>query len=207
MDTGQGPRDRLLSAALRVLEAEGPDALQARRLAGEIGASTMAVYTHFGALPALVEAVVRDGLLRFADHVRAVPETEDPVADLMARGMAFGEWALQNPQLYRLMYERGRTWTLPEGAETFGILHGGVERALAAGRFRHQDATLAATQILGSTHGFLMLLMGGFITDMGEDPAEVIAALSVDLMVGLGDRRERAERSFAAARARRESSA
>ena len=212
-----GPRDRLLAASLRLLEEEGPQALQARRLAAEIDASTMAVYTHFGGMPRLLEAVVLEGLGRFAAHVRSrAAETEDPVADLMAGGMAYGEFAFPNPQLYRLMFgltdsprlplfafdvtEPGRPGTPPEGSEAFSVLLGSVERVLAAGRFRPQEATVAAAQVLSATHGFVLLSIGGLLGDP-ESVNDVIAQMSVNLMVGLGDSREAAERSFAAAQA------
>ena len=61
-------RRRLLDAAAQVLAEEGPSALTARRLTRDVGASTMAVYTHFGSMPALVREVVADGFARL--HAR-----------------------------------------------------------------------------------------------------------------------------------------
>src|SRR5258706_10004983 len=97
-------RTRLLDVALEMLEESGPEALQARTLTAEIGASTQAVYTLFGGMPGLFEALVVDGFARFARHVEAVPETDDPVADFFTKGAAFCDWALGHPQLYRLMF-------------------------------------------------------------------------------------------------------
>ena len=54
-------RRRLVEVAADLLGEEGPAALSARRLAREAGTSTMAVYTHFGGMPALVRAVVAEG--------------------------------------------------------------------------------------------------------------------------------------------------
>lgn len=203
------PRDQLLEAAFRALEAEGPQALQARRLTGEIGTSTMAVYTHFGGMPGLVEALVREGLARFAAHVRErAPETDDPMADLIAGGLAYGEFALTNPQLYRLMFglaggphvrslpDAERTFEMAEGGEALSVLLGSVERVLESGLFPPQDARAAATQILSVTHGFLLLQIGGFVE---EELRDVMPALAVNLMVGLGADREATERSLARA--------
>ena len=52
------PRERLVEAGTRLLERDGPEALQARKVAAEIGASTMAVYTHFGGMNGLLEAII-----------------------------------------------------------------------------------------------------------------------------------------------------
>ena len=72
-----------------------------------------------------------------------------------------------------------------------------VERVIEAGRIRPQEPTPAATQILSATHGFVLLAISGFIDSQGVQ--DVMAQLAVNLMVGFGDTRRRAERSLAAA--------
>jgi AcrR family transcriptional regulator len=209
-DTSLSTRDRLVAAALAVLEREGPTALQARTLAGEIGASTMAVYTHFGGMPKLIEAMVSEGFARFAEHVRRVPQTDDPMADFIAEGMAYVEFAMQNPQLYLVLFgltDLGRIrklppdanapWDLAEAVDALSVPVSAVERVIEADRIRPQDPTRAATQILSATHGFVLLAMSGFIDSQGLQ--DVMAPMTINLMVGLGDTRRRAERSLAAA--------
>jgi AcrR family transcriptional regulator len=202
-DNALSPRDRLVTAALAVLERDGPVAIQARTLAAEIGASTMAVYTHFGSMPKLIEAVVREGLARFAEHTRGVPHTDDPVADLISGGLAYAEFAMRNPQLYRLLFGLSdlggvnSPWNLAEGVDALSVLEVAVERVIAAGRIRPQAAKPAATQVLSATHGFVLLAMTGSID--GQGLQEVMAPLAINLMVGLGDTRRRAQRSLAAA--------
>ena len=209
-DTSLSTRDRLVAAALVVLERDGPAAIQARTLAAEIGASTMAVYTHFGGMPTLIDAMLREGFARFAEHTRGVPHTEDPVADLIAGGLAYGEFAMQNPQLYRWLFgltdlggvhkpsaDAATTWDLAEGVDALSVLVAAVERVIEAGRIRSQEPAPAATQILSATHGFVLLTMGRFIDFRGLQ--DVMGPLVINLMVGLGDTRRRAQRSLRAA--------
>jgi AcrR family transcriptional regulator len=209
-DSASSTRDRLVAAALTVLERDGLAAIQARTLASEIGASTMAVYTHFGGMPKLIEAMVREGLERFADHTRGVPHTDDPMADLIAGGLAYAEFAMHNPQLYRLLFgltDLGRAlemptdattpWDLTEGVDALSVLVNAVQRVIQAGRIRPQEPTPAAVQILSATHGFVLLAMTGIIVSHGLP--DVMAPLAVNLIVGLGDTRPRAERSLATA--------
>lgn len=209
-DTPLSTRDRLVAAALVVLERDGPAAIQARTLAREIGASTMAVYTQFGGMPTLIDAMQREGFARFAEHTRGVPHTEDPVADLIAGGLAYGEFAMQNPQLYRWLFgltdlvgvhkssaDATTPWDLAEGVDALSVLVAAVERVIEAGRIRPQEPAPAATQILSATHGFVLLTMGRFIDFQGLQ--DVMAPLVINLMVGLGDTRRRAERSLRAA--------
>jgi len=209
-DTSLSTRDRLVAAALVVLERDGPAAIQARTLAREIGASTMAVYTQFGGMPALIDAMLREGLARFAEHTRSVPHTDDPVADLIAGGLAYGEFAMQNAQLYRWIFgltdlvgahkpsaDAATPWDLAEGIDALSVLVAAVERVIKAGRIRPQEPTPAATQILSATHGFVLLTMSRFIDFRGLH--DVLGPLAINLMVGLGDTRRRAKRSLRAA--------
>jgi AcrR family transcriptional regulator len=199
MDAVKPTRDALLDAALRVLEAEGLHAVQARRVTAEIGASTMAVYTHFGGMPGLLDAMIREGLSRFAAHVRSRPAIEEPLADLFSGGLAYGEFALTNPRLYGLVFgladgtrapDAAAALATEEGVDALSVLLESVERVIAAGVIREQDARAAATQILSVTHGFLMLQIGGFVE---EELRDQMAPMAINLMVGLGAERAAAE--------------
>ncbi len=46
-------RDEMLHAAVNLLDNDGPDALQTRKVTSAAGTSTMAVYTHFGGMRSL----------------------------------------------------------------------------------------------------------------------------------------------------------
>lgn len=211
-------RDVLLEKAQAVLEAEGPEGLQARRLTAELGTSTQAVYTLFGGMPGLFEAMVVGGFSRFGEHVGSVPESDDPVADHFVKGAVYCDWALAHPQLYRLMFgltggglrlHAGLEMTLagtlanfPEGRAAADVLVRSVQRVRSVGRIRAVDPVAAAGQFLSATHGYVLLEMGGVFGNPGEG-LQMMGALAVNLMVGLGDRRDAAERSLAAALERR----
>lgn len=141
-------RDDLLRAAVGLLDEHGPDALQTRRVAGAAGTSTMAVYTHFGGMPQLITAVTDEGLRQF-DAALTVPTTEDPVADLLAIGVAYRSFAIERPHLYRLMFGSTSAHGINAPAHnmltlslaqidahipSFAHLVRGVQRAMQAGR-------------------------------------------------------------------------
>jgi AcrR family transcriptional regulator len=207
-------RQRLLDVALARVEESGPEVLRARELTAEIGASTQALYTLFGGMPGLFEAIVADGFTRFAAHVAAVPETDDPVADFFAKGLAFGEWALTHPQLYRLMFGvtggglrqhagleltvAGAANSSPEARSAMNVMTRSMERVVAAGRIRPVDPVLASGQFLSATHGYLLLAIAGVFTPAG-DGLEVARSFGVNLMVGLGDSPDAAKSSMSAA--------
>jgi AcrR family transcriptional regulator len=209
-------RARLIEVSVRRLEESGPETLQARTLTAEIGASTQALYTLFGGMPGLFEAIVADGFERFAEHVKAVPETDDPVADFFAQGWAFGEWALTHPQLYRLMFGltggglrqhagleltvAGAANSSPEAQSAMNVMVSSMERVVESGRIRPVDPVLASGQFLSATHGYLLLAIAGVFTPADEG-LDVARSFGVNLMVGLGDDPEAAARSMRAVEA------
>src|ERR1700748_3286483 len=95
-------RAELLHAAVAILNEDGPDALQTRKVAGAAGTSTMAVYTHFGGMRGLIAEVAEEGLRQF-DAALSVPQTADPVADLLAIRDAYRRYAIELQHMYRLI--------------------------------------------------------------------------------------------------------
>jgi AcrR family transcriptional regulator len=197
-------RARLLDVARRAVEEAGPEVLRARALTAEVGTSTQAIYTHFGGMPGLLGAVVADGFARFASHVAAVPESDDPVADFFAKGWAYSEWALTHPQLYRLMFGltggglrqhaglemsvAGTVTNSPEAQSAIDVLVRSMTRVRDSGRIDPVDPVVAAGQFLSATHGYVLLEIAGAFGP-GGDGLSVARPLAVNLMVGLGDSR------------------
>jgi AcrR family transcriptional regulator len=168
-------RERLVEAAATLLADEGPAALSTRRLANEVGTSTMAVYTHFGGLPQLVRAVVNEGFARLAEHMDAVPQTDDPLTDVYELGVAYRANAHDNPHLYVVMFGsaslggyRLAKEELAEGRYTFDLLVAATQRVMDAGIWKRDDPEAVAGQLWCSLHGFVMLEFAGFFAGKSE---------------------------------------
>jgi AcrR family transcriptional regulator len=152
-------RMALLETAAELIAAEGPSQLSLRKLAQAVGTSTMAVYTHFGGMDELRREVRREGFNRLRDHLSAVAQTDDPVADIGQLGAAYYVNAVTNPNLYRAMFmeppvgpDDGDT-----GIDTFEILVAAVQRCIDAGRFAPGDAFAMAQQMWALSHGVVAL--------------------------------------------------
>lgn len=98
--------EALLDAAEALLVEGGLSALSVRAVATEAHTTTRAVYALFGSKSGLIEAVAARGYLLVAELANAVPTTDDPRADLIAAGLAFRDFALEHPMLFRLSFER-----------------------------------------------------------------------------------------------------
>jgi AcrR family transcriptional regulator len=211
-------RARLIAIATEAVEEAGPEVLRARAIAAEAGLSTQALYTHFGGMPGLIEAVVADGFAGFVAHTGAVGETEDPVCDFLARGWSWIDWALSHPNLYRLMFGltggelrhhsglemavAGTVGNSPQAQALLDLLVGSMQRVVDAKRIKSTDPVVPAAQCLSATHGWILLQLAGAFGP-GDLGLRVITGMSLDLMVGLGDSRAAAKRSLRAAQATR----
>lgn len=195
--------ERLLDAAARVLADEGRTAITARRLAAEIGASTMAVYTHFGSMDDVLARLWRRGFARFGAALDAPPGTDDPVADWMRQGWAYRRFALDNHHLYRIMFG-GVVQVSPDdpddraaAAATFTSLLDRLQRCIDAGRLTIPDLTVAGQVVWGAVHGRVMIELDGYDRVMGQDPVAVYAECMRRLAIGFGDDPAATERSLA----------
>lgn len=212
-------RDDLLHAAVALLDGDGPDALQTRKVAGAAGTSTMAVYTHFGGMRGLIAEVAEEGLRQF-DAAQTVPLSDDPVADLFATGAAYRGYAIERPHMYRLMFgstsahginaPAGNVLTLTVAEierhhPSFAHVVRVVRRCMLAGRITvggaDDDASVVATaaQFWASIHGFVMLELAGYYGADGAAAAPVLDAMTTNLLVALGDSSERVAQSLQSA--------
>jgi len=185
--------DRLLDAAARVLAEEGRDAVTARRLATEIGTSTMAVYTHFGSMDELLLGLWREGFARFGAALEDPPATDDPLADWAAQGWAYRRFALANPHLYRVMFGDGLTGfhrgdPADEAAAlaTFESLLARLQRAADAGRLQIDDLAVAGQVVWSMVHGHVTIELTGYFGSTGQDPAAVYAECLLRVALAFG---------------------
>lgn len=102
-------RRALIDAARRLLETEGPTALSLRAVAREAGVSPAAPYHHFKDKNDLLEAVAHEGWDMLNDLMTNARRQHVSVRDkLTALGVAYVQFARNNPALYRVMYDRSR---------------------------------------------------------------------------------------------------
>lgn len=190
-------RVALVERAALLLARREPVTLRA--IVEGTGATTMAVYTHFGGMAGLWRAVRQEGFTRLAAQVRAVEPSADPVHDLAALGAAYTRSALASPYLYRLMFDDAADLDDPEAAAaTFELLVACAARARATGRFSAaSDPGDVATRFWATGHGMIMLVLTGVL------PSETLArhapAVAQALFVAAGDEPAACARSVEAA--------
>jgi AcrR family transcriptional regulator len=205
--------ERVVQATVGLLAEQGPSAIKVRTVASASGVSTMAVYHYFGGIAELMRAVVGHGFKELDKAFSQVPVTEDPLADLFAMALTSRRVARENPHLYDLMFglstRRATYRPLPDSDVRFSgrspafqgayrHLAEACARLTSSGRVRHQQPEVLAAQLWSFVHGFITLELAEHFVEVDDPVAQVLQPMGVNLAVGLGDERERAQASHEA---------
>ncbi|RBP03469.1 TetR family transcriptional regulator [Roseiarcus fermentans] len=147
----------LHAAARQGLEAGGdPEQIGLRDLARKIGVSPTAAYRHFTNKEDLMASVAAEGFQELTEALKGAQHGPDPTVDI---GLAYIEFALTQPGLFRLMFgplltERDKHETLRDSAaEAFAI----VERLGCASGDSDAQRRAKAMVSYGALHGLANL--------------------------------------------------
>jgi AcrR family transcriptional regulator len=167
-------REALLAAAHDLLASEGPAALSVRRIAAAAGMSTMNLYSRFGGKDGVLDELFIDGFRRMSEEMADAPVSDDPIADLLACGHAYRDFARRNPTYYSLMFDRVVPDFQPSPRAVDAALAGlgrviaRVQRAMDEGKVRKGDAFQVAAALWACEHGLASL---EFRTPAGDHPS------------------------------------
>ncbi len=178
-------REKLLQTALEIVSEEGLAKVSMRKLGEEIGVSRTAPYRHFKGKGELLSAMAEDGYRKLTKSLKSArnKQSGDPVAQIKNIGIAYIEFALENPVQYRLMFgheiiEQDQTPALIKSAEdAFSELVLGVGVLLNGELIKPIDPLIIANTLWSQTHGISTLLMDGQINKSNsflELPAIII---------------------------------
>lgn len=172
-------RRALLGAARRLIERTGPGGASLRAIAREAGVSAAAPYHHFDHRDAILAALAAEGFEELGEAMRrsAGRAAEGQLQRLQAAGVAYVRYAVNNPELFRLMFSGllGDRGAYPElqhrAAAAFGVLQHLLGRP--AGPPPGAVEPPVALTAWSTVHGLATLLIDG---RLGERPSERRAA-------------------------------
>jgi AcrR family transcriptional regulator len=172
----------LLALARQALEQRSLDGLSMRELAKGALVSHTAAYRHFADKRALLDAVAVQGFeeMHRACHLAVTLAAPTPRERLLACGLAYVRFGLQNPMLLAHMFsvvtQPGASDALrTAGSALFDTLLQLVAQGQQAGGFRAGDARETAHACWAMVHGLATLLSIG-----QTPPGEALVAARVD---------------------------
>lgn len=163
-------RPALLSAARRMLERDGPAALSLREVSRRAGVSHNAPYRHFADRAALLAAVAAEGFDALAARMQDAAANTSPDRRLSAIGAAYVRFALDAPNLFRLMFGG-----LVRGADHADLAAAGARAhaVLASEAKGEKSAPSRAVAAWAMVHGLAHLLLEGQIAAVRDSPAAI----------------------------------
>jgi AcrR family transcriptional regulator len=145
------PRARAIaSAALQILEREGPDGLTMRRLGDAVGIRAPSLYKHFPDKAAVEIALMNDGFEQIAELFELAMANDEGA--LVEFAIAYRAFARSHPHLYRLM----TAGPLPRER-----LRPGVEARAAAPIVQAVGDPNLARAVWAFAHGMVILELDG----------------------------------------------
>jgi len=173
-------RTQIVTAARRLLEEEGPQALSMRNVAAEIGIRAPSLYEHVADKRALESAIIASGLHEQGIAFREARATDPDGDQLSVIAHTWRRWATAHPHVYALIYARDLDRSDPAVAEA-ELAAGAALRELCGGDL------VTARVIWAFAHGMVNLELTDRFppgTDVEELWARGLGALRALLPTG-----------------------
>ena len=104
-------KEEMVAAALRVVRAKGADGLTAKTIADELGTSTQPIFTAFGSMGGIRQAVYSAAVRVYDDYTKIGLQEKIP---FLGVGTQYIRFAREEPELYRLLFltrAQGQGWS------------------------------------------------------------------------------------------------
>jgi AcrR family transcriptional regulator len=168
MNDRNGVGQQIYQSALRILEAEGPQAVSMRRIAEEVGITPMAIYHHFSNREALLEQVVNREFEQLAEFF-AEPLRQGSFESQMIHVMdGYIDYALAHPHIFDYVFSSPRPGArrFPDDfrarrSPTLNLVADAVADGVKLGKLKRDDIWEIAMEFWAHTHGYLMLYRAG----------------------------------------------
>jgi AcrR family transcriptional regulator len=168
MDEKNATSQRIYQCALRILEAEGPQAVSMRRVAKEVGITAMAIYHHFPSREALLSAVVDsefEQLVGFFSRSNGKRSFEAAMIHIMD---GYIDYALAHPCIFDYVFSMPRpdARRFPDDfrarrSPTLNITADIVSSWIKLGKLKRDDPWEIAMELWAHAHGYIALWRAG----------------------------------------------
>lgn len=180
-------RERILECAMNILAQDGAHGLSMRRLATDVGFSTMVLYNFFRDKEEIITALYLRGFEELGEELKAVRRFSDAQRHIEALGHAYRRFALKRPACYQLMFGTPvREFTpdqdcLEKSYLCMEVLIGAVNEGVSQGLFIELPVEMIVLQLWSAVHGMVSLELRGYF----ETRADATAAFEIRVETAL----------------------
>ncbi|HSY82610.1 MAG TPA: TetR/AcrR family transcriptional regulator [Gemmatimonadaceae bacterium] len=158
----------IASAARRLLDKDGAEAVTMRRVASAVGITPMAIYRHYADRSALLNELADAGFADLAARLTNARQAGSIEERLVRMAEIFLDHALQNPRLFELMFfeRRAGARRFPRDfktgrSPTANVWALTVREGMELGELRQDDPWEITFAMGALSHGLIALYLGG----------------------------------------------
>jgi len=159
---------QIYQCALRILEAEGPQAMSMRRVAKEVGITAMAIYHHFPSREALLDAVVDSEFEQLAGFFNRPSTKRSCEAAIIHIMDGYIDYALAHPRIFDYVFAspRPNARRFPDDfrerqSPTLNLTFDVVSAWMKQKKLKRDDAWEISMELWAHAHGYIALWRAG----------------------------------------------
>jgi AcrR family transcriptional regulator len=173
-------RQRILEAAMDMFSKGGYQGVSMRGLARQIEYSAGTIYRYFENKDDLMLQLCYQGFEKLLALQHELDKIADPVERIKTGGRHYVTFALENPELYELMFGTKEIIKQPDGADETVALKSlrkfmeHVQQCLDAGSFSGGDAQALTIALWAALHGLSSLLIKEQLRFLPEEKVDQV---------------------------------
>lgn len=159
-------RDSILAAAKELFLEKGIDKTSIRNIADKIEYSPGIIYHHFRDKNEIFHALHQDGFISLQNKMEVLNSVKNPLERLKAMGSIYIGFAMENPDMYDLMFIKEAPmdhlfdsehddWK--EGGGSFNGLRMTIKECISQGYFEGHDSESLSYLVWSTVHGLVSL--------------------------------------------------
>ncbi len=189
-------KTQILNAARKLFLEQGFDKTSMRNIADLIEYSPGTIYHHFADKNAIFHALHSEGFRELGRRMMVLSAVADPLERLKAMGRIYVQYALENSDMYDLMFikdepidsvQDDKPWE--EANDVFGGLRMTVEECFAKGYFPGHDVEPFSYMIWSAVHGMVSLHIRKRCDVIDHTACQDIVGESFESLIKLLDQR------------------
>jgi AcrR family transcriptional regulator len=192
MNEGNATSQRIYQSALRILEAEGPQAVSMRRVAKDVGITAMAIYHHFPDREAMLHAVVDSEFTRLVDFFGRSNGKHSFESSMVHIMDGYIDYALTHPRIFDYVFSMPRSGArrYPDDfrarrSPTLNLVADIVSSWMKHGEMKRDDVWEIAMELWAQAHGYLTLWRAGRFDLSEEEFRKLVRRALRRLLYGL----------------------
>ena len=188
----------ILEGARKLFLEKGIEQTTIRSIAKSINYSVGTVYVYYKDKDAILNDLHAMGFVELGKEMRPLSHVSDPIERLKALGKVYIHFALENPDMYDLMFlmnapmnfldahlkesctHEGHQEEWKEGKGTFSILRQTVQECIDLGYFKNHETEALSFMIWGLVHGICALQIRGRVNHIKFKEPETILQRAFD---------------------------